>query len=132
MLTSHVILQNLLLWNKLDRGYLSSNNNCEVFLTCIVEITSPTFWVIPISKKQEEKYTLIKKMREHGYTFLEISNFLNTSNYKPQRTKNFSSQQVFGLFDKMNKRIKRLQKITPPKIYNFGLVNSSDEIIKVI
>ena len=61
-------------------------------------------------------------MRDDGFTFLEISDYLNTSEYKPQRTKNFTSQQVFGLFDKMNKRIKRLQKITPPKVVSVGLI----------
>ena len=91
-------------------------------LTCIVEITSPKFWVLPISKNQEEKFNLIKKMRDDGFTFLEISDYLNTSEYKPQRTENFTSQQVFGLFDKMNKRIKRLQKITPPKVVSVGLI----------
>ena len=69
-------------------------------------------------------------MRGKGFTFLEISDYLNTSDYQPQRTDKFTSQQVFGLFDKMNKRIKRLQKITPPKIYNFGLVDTFDEIMK--
>jgi len=101
-----------------------------VIFTCIVEITSPLFWVLPLSKEQEEKYEIIKNMRMNGHTFLEISDFLNTSDFIPQRTENFSSQQVFGLFDKMNKRIKRLQKITPLKIYNFGLVKTSDEIVK--
>jgi hypothetical protein len=62
-------------------------------------------------------------MRKEGCTYLEISEFLNTSNYKPQRTEKFSPQQVFGLLDKMNKRIKRLNGITPPKIYNFGLLH---------
>ena len=94
-----------------------------MFFTCIVEITSPFFWVLPLSKEQEEKYSIIKKLKEEGFTFLEISDYLNTSDYKPQRTEKFSSQQVFGLYDKMNKRIKRLQKITPPKIYNFGLLH---------
>jgi hypothetical protein len=61
-------------------------------------------------------------MRDDGFTFLEISDYLNTSEYKPQRTENFTSQQVFGLFDKMNKRIKRLQKITPPKVVSVGLI----------
>lgn len=61
-------------------------------------------------------------MRENGFTFLEISDYLNTSNYIPQRTDKFTSQQVFGLFDKMNKRIKRLQKITPPKVVSVGLI----------
>ena len=61
-------------------------------------------------------------MRDDGFTFLEISDYLNTSEYKPQRTENFTSQQVFGLFDKMNKRIKKLQKITPPKVVSVGLI----------
>ena len=64
---------------------------------------------------------------DKGLTFLEISDYLNTSKYIPQRTDKFTSQQVFGLFDKMNKRIKRLQKITPPKIYNFGILHTSKE-----
>ncbi|MDX5586661.1 MAG: hypothetical protein QNK20_17370 [Aureibaculum sp.] len=66
-------------------------------------------------------------MRDEGCTYLQISDYLNTSDYKPQRTEKFTSQQVFGLFDKMNKRIKRLKKITPPKIYNFGLLHTSKE-----
>ncbi|WP_166960440.1 hypothetical protein [Yeosuana marina] len=61
-------------------------------------------------------------MRDDGFTFLEISDYLNTSEYKPQRTDKFTSQQVFGLFDKMNKRIKRLQKIKPPKAVSVGLI----------
>jgi hypothetical protein len=65
------------------------------------------FWVLSLCKEQEEKYIIIKKMRDDGFTYLEISDFLNTSNYKPQRTDNFSSQLVFGLFDKMNTQIKR-------------------------
>ena len=65
-------------------------------------------------------------MRDKGFTFLEISDYLNTSEYKPQRTENFTSQQVFGLFDKMNERIKRLNKITQPKIYEFGIIIEGD------
>jgi hypothetical protein len=65
------------------------------------------FWVLSLCKEQEEKYIIIKKMRDDGFTYLEISDFLNTSNYKPQRTDNFSCQLVFRLFDKMNTQIKR-------------------------
>ena len=52
-------------------------------------------------------------MRDDASTYLKISDFLNNSNYKPQRTEVFSPQQVFGLLDKMNKRIKRLVKKMP-------------------
>ena len=93
-----------------------------MFFTCIVEITSPLFWVLPLSKEQEEKYNIINKKREEGYTFLEISDYLNSSEYKPQRTRMFTSQQVFGLYDKMNKRIKRLENYVEPKVYQFGIM----------
>lgn len=93
-----------------------------MFFTCIVEITSPLFWVLPLSKEQEEKYNIIKKKREKGFTFLEISDYLNTSEYKPQRTDRFTPQQVFGLFDKMNNRIERLNKVVKPKIYEIGIL----------
>ena len=56
-------------------------------------------------------------MRNKGFTFLEICDYLNTS------------QQVFGLFDKMNKRNIRLEKITQPKIYNFGIVNTFNKTL---
>jgi hypothetical protein len=78
-----------------------------VFFICIVKITSLLFGVLSLCMEQEEKCIIIKKMRDDGFTYLEISDFLNTSNYKPQRTDNFSSQLVFGLFDKMNTQIKR-------------------------
>ena len=122
MLISREIWLSLLLWNSSDRGYLLQYNE-EVFFTCIVEITSSKFWVLPISKEQEEKYNIIREMKDNGYTFLEISDFLNSSEYTPQRTNKFTPQQVFGLLDKMNKRIDRLNTITTPKIYNIGLIS---------
>lgn len=67
-------------------------------------------------------------MRDEEFTYLQISNFLNTTNFKPQRTNNFFPQQVFGLFNKMNKRIRRLNEVIPLKIYDFRLITTSKKI----
>jgi hypothetical protein len=108
-------------WNDFDRGYLF-NPNYNSYLTCVVEITSPKFWVLPLSKGQKDRYKVVSELRDEGLTYKEISNYLNTqTQYKPRRTEQFSPPQVFGIFDKMNKRIKRLEKIYEPKIYGFGL-----------
>ena len=40
---------------------------------------------------------------------------------KKKQQKQFSPQQVFGILDKMNKRIKRLEHTYEPLIYDFGL-----------
>jgi hypothetical protein len=121
MWTNRETSPNPLRWSDLDRGYLLKNKG-EVFFTCIVEITSPLFWVLPLSNEQEEKYNIIKKKRDEEFTFLEISDYLNTSEYKPQRTDKFTPQQVFGLFEKMNNRIERLNKVVKPKIYEIGIL----------
>ncbi len=110
-----------LLWSRIDRGYLF-HKDYNSFLTCIVEITSPKFWVIPLTQNQKDRYNLVKQLKSEGLTYKQISDYLNNhTNYKPRRTNQFSPQQVFGIFDKMNKRIKRLNKIYEPQIYGFGL-----------
>jgi hypothetical protein len=65
-------------------------------------------------------------MKEEGFTYLEISDYLNTTDYKPERTKQFSPSLVCGLWLKMNKRIKRLKQVFPPKIYGLGLRKEPD------
>ena len=46
-----------------------------------------------------------------------------SNNFKPQRTEKFTPQQVWGLEFKMEKRLKRLEKIENPKIISIGLVD---------
>ena len=47
----------------------------------------------------------------------------NESNFKPQRTDKFTPQQVWGLEFKMEKGLKRLDKMENPKIVSIGLVD---------
>ena len=113
-------------------GGISSPNQNDVVFRCVVEITSPHYWVVPISEDQRKKYEIIEKMREKGYKFREISDYLNNSSHRPQRTSCFTPEQVFGLYSKMNKRIKRLGVVTPPKILEIGFqtIPKNQEIVK--
>ena len=108
-------------WNDFDRGYLF-HPNYNSYLTCIVELTSPKFWVIPLSKGQKDRYKIVKQLRDEGLTYTQISDYLNTkTQYKPRRTKQFSPSIVHSLEKKMEKRIDRLEQTFKPSIYGFGL-----------
>ena len=115
-LISLEILRNPLLWNEYDRGYLITHLLVEV------EVTSPKLWVLPLSSSQIEKYNYIKKKRDEGYYYYQISDMMNESNFKPQRTDIFTPQQVWGLEFKMEKRLKRLDKIKNPKILKISIL----------
>ena len=116
-LTNLEILLNQLLWNEYDRGYLIPH------LLVDIEVTSPKLWVSPLSSSQIEKYNFIKEKRNQGFYYHQISVMMNESHFKPQRTLKFTPQQVWGLEFKMEKRLKRLDKIENPKILSVGLVD---------
>ena len=61
------------------------------------------------------KIQLHKEKRDEGYYYCQISDMMNRSNFKPQRTDKFTPQQVWGLEFKMEKRLKRLDKIESPE-----------------
>jgi len=114
---SHETWLNRLLWNEYDRGYLITHLLVEV------EVISPKFWVLPLSSSQIEKYNFIKEKRSQGFNYLQISDMMNESHFKPQRTLKFTPQQIWGLEFKMENRIKRLDKIEKPKVVSIGLIN---------
>jgi hypothetical protein len=47
---------------------------------------------------------------------------MNESEFTPQRSDKFTPQQVWGIEFKMEKRLKRLNKIENPKISSIGIV----------
>ena len=102
-------------WNRIERGYS---------LTCRVKISSPLFWVRPLTDKQNILYQIISELREEGLTYPQISDYLNTStDLTPKRSKRkFYSSMVQGIYSKMNKREKRINEIPKTEIYDVGLV----------
>ena len=65
----------------------------------------------------------IKEKRKEGFYYLQISDMMNESHFKPQRTLKFTPQQVWGLEFKLEKRLKRLDKIENPRVVSIGLIN---------
>ena len=63
-------------------------------------------------------YRLIRKLRNRGYFYYQISNIFNQHNLKPNRTDQFSPQLIHGTFKKMKIREKELSKRDKPKIVN--------------
>jgi len=116
MLISQKIWLSPLLWNEYDKGYLITHLLVEV------EVISPKFWVLPLSSSQIEKYNFIKEKRIQGFYYYQISDMMNESHFKLQRTLKFTPQQVWGLEVKMENRIKRLDKIENPKIISIGMI----------
>ena len=110
------------LWNEFDRGYLITH------LLVKVEVVSPKLWVLPLTSSQIEKYNYIKKKRDEGYYYYQISDMMNESNFKPKRTDKFTPQQVWGLEFKMEKRLKRLDKIENPKVISIRLIKTKKKI----
>ena len=101
--------------NRIGRGYL---------LTLQVDISSPQYWVRPLSKNQDKLYQIISDLRNEGLTFPEISEFLNSNtNLKPTRSnREFYPPMVWGIWNKMRIREKRLSEKTELRIYDIGLV----------
>ena len=116
MLISQEIWLSPLLWNEYDRGYLITHLLVEV------EVISPKFWVLPLSSSQIEKYNFIKEKRIQGFYYHQISDMMNESHFKPQRTLKFTPQQVWGLEFKMENRTKKLDKIENYKIISIGVI----------
>ena len=116
MLISQKIWLSPLLWNEYDKGDLITHLLVEV------EVISPKFWVLPLSSSQIEKYNFIKEKRIQGFYYYQISDMMNESHFKLQRTLKFTPQQVWGLEAKMENRIKRLDKIENPKIISIGMI----------
>ena len=116
MLISQEIWLSQSLWNEYDRGYLITHLLVEV------EVISPKFWVLPLSSSQIEKYNFIKEKRSQGFYYHQISDMMNESHFKPQRTFKFTPQQVWGLESKMKKRKFRLKKMIPPKVISVGII----------
>jgi len=65
----------------------------------------------------------IISLRKKEFYYHQISVMMNESHFKPQRTLKFTPQQVWGLEFKLEKRLKRLDKIENPRVVSIGLIN---------
>jgi len=61
-------------------------------------------------KKTIPYYRLIRKLRDRGYFFYQISNIFNQHKLKPNRTDRFTPQNIHGSYKKMKIRESKMKE----------------------
>ena len=102
-------------------GKSPAETNTEVYLTfhlrvCVSHLNAQTY-----SQYQRFLYQEIIDLREKGWTFAKIANFLNEGGYSTVRGKMFQSSHVHSIVKKKRVRDERLTRRYEPRLSNFGL-----------
>ena len=87
-------------WSEIRKSNLSN-----ITLGFIVSITSRKFTVCSFSDDWEELLKLIHDLHINEMSNRDISDYLNSNNYKPRRTENFSTKLVWSLIEKYKIRL---------------------------
>jgi len=67
-------------------------------------------------KKTIPYYRLIRKLRDRGYYFYQISNIFNQHKLKPNRTDRFTPQNIHGSYKKMKIRENKMKERQLPVV----------------
>ena len=76
----------------------------EYMLGCDIIITRRQLTVVTLSDDWEQLQELIWKLHKEGMENKEISNYLNSRNIKPRRTKMFSGKLIWSLLERYRTR----------------------------
>ena len=87
------------------------SNIFNITLGCIVSITSRKFTVCRLSDDWEELLKLIRDLHINGMSNRDISDYLNSNNYKPRRTDKFSTKLVWSLIEKYKIRLQKQDEV---------------------
>ena len=88
---------NLVYSTRLQWSEIRNSEIYNITLGCIVSITSRKFTVCRLSDDWEELLKLIHDLHINGMSNRDISEYLNSNNYKPRRTDKFSTKLVWSL-----------------------------------
>ena len=129
MWISHATSPSRLLWNRILRWQETPQNNTsgeyssstDVFFTFTVEVRISNLWVAPYSQYQQFLFVTINDLREKGWNYRQIADWLNQNEYKTPRGKKFYNSSAQSIVKKKNLRDERLNRRYPPKLFNFDL-----------
>ena len=76
----------------------------EYMLGCDIIITRRQLTVVTLSDDWEQLQELIWKLHKEGMENKEISNYLNSRDIKPRRTKMFSGKLIWSLLERYRTR----------------------------
>ena len=98
-----------------------NTQNTEVFLTFVLSVRATHLWVAPYSEYQQFLFVTINDLREKGWNYVEIANWLNENNYKTPRGHKFVNSHAISIVKKKIARDARLSKRYPWKLSNFAI-----------
>ena len=102
-------------------GKSSTESNTKVYLTFHLKVRASHLNAQTYSQYQQFLYQEIIYLREKGWTFTKISNWLNRRGYSTVRGKEFKSSHVHSIVKKKRIRDERLTRRYKPRPFNFAL-----------
>ena len=95
--------------------------NTETYLTFVLSVRVTHLWVASYSEYQQFLYVTINDLREKGWNYRQIADWLNQNDYKTSRGKMFHGSHAHSIVKKKKTREVRLTQRYPPKLSNFAL-----------
>jgi hypothetical protein len=102
----YIIVNTRLQWSE-----ILNSDIYNITLGCIVSITSRKFTVVNLSDDWEDLLELIYDLHINGMSNRDISEYLNSNNYKPRRTDKFSTNLVWILLKKYKIRLQKKNEV---------------------
>ena len=98
-----------------------NTQNTEIYLTFLLSVRASHLRVAPYSQYQQFLYDTITDLRENGWNYVQIADWLNQNDYRTPRGKKFLNAHAHSIVKKKKVREVRLTKMYPPKLSNFAL-----------
>ena len=95
--------------------------NTETYLTFVLSVRVTHLWVAPYTQYQEFLFVTINDLREKGWNYRQIADWLNQNDYKTPRGKMFHGSHAHSIVKKKKTREVRLNRRYEPKLSNFDL-----------
>ena len=95
--------------------------NTETYLTFVLSVRVTHLWVAPYTEYQQFLFVTITDLREKGWNYRQIAEWLNQNDYKTPRGKMFHGSHAHSIVKKKKTREVRLNRRYEPKLSNFAL-----------
>ena len=101
----------IIIFTRLQWSEIRKSNIFNITLGCVVSITSRKFAVCRLGDDWEELLELIHDLHISGMSNRDISDYLNSNDYKPRRTDKFSTKLVWSLIEKYKIRLQKQDEV---------------------
>ena len=91
------------------------------YLTFDLDVTASHLFAPTYNDSQQFLYDTITDLRQKGWYFERIADWLNENGYPTVRGKTFRSPHVHSIVKKKRSRDERLERRHEPQLSNFGL-----------